>query len=296
MPATPLSIPKFVLDRFTSQPFTWTWTTKSGPNMGKSFHVPYIPTNCKKTDSWVVRWMVDLFHSFKAHLSPHMLDSKGWVPIPLVRLYQSNMLLHYRRQLVLINPPPPPAIKQPPNPTPGLRPGADSAALCPQKPPKTPTEVERLRAEVTRLQERVAYLTQKQPPPSPSSISPLRPPPRAPCTPFPPPQCLVFSAIPTAHPGFPAYPSLHSLFSHSCCPAFIRELHPESTPLTSTFTPEDATHVVQVHWPPGAFEYFSLDSNGNVYISPNTDTKPDTIVTMPEEDEEEDDIEFQLSP
>jgi hypothetical protein len=104
----------------------------------------------------------------------------------------------------------------------------------------------------------------------PPSISPLCPPPHAPHTPSPPSQCLASSPIPTAHPGFPAIPSLHSLFSHPCCPTFIWELHPESTPLACTFTPEVATHVVcysfhpsslflwSTHWFPAHFLSDSL--------------------------------------
>jgi hypothetical protein len=73
------------------------------------------------------------------------------------------MLLHYCWQLALTKSPP--ATKQPPAPAPGLGPGADSVALHPQKPPKTPMEMEKLHAKVTHLQ--IAYLTQKQPFPSP---------------------------------------------------------------------------------------------------------------------------------
>ena len=83
---TPPAISKAVLDYFSTHPFSWSWTTKSGPNMA-TFHW--------KSSNRSVHWTVDLFHSVKAHLSPQILDIKGRVPIPLVHIYQSNMLIHF---------------------------------------------------------------------------------------------------------------------------------------------------------------------------------------------------------
>ncbi|KAF8120605.1 hypothetical protein EV363DRAFT_1474188 [Boletus edulis] len=95
---TPPTVPKFVLSFFAAHPFTWRWTTKGGPNKGKSFLVHTIPTACTPADHRAVRWTVDLFHSFKAHLSPDALLS-GKVPVAIVQLYQNNMLIHFRVQL-----------------------------------------------------------------------------------------------------------------------------------------------------------------------------------------------------
>ena len=96
----PPSLPEFVLEYFVAHPFSWLWTTRAGPNKGKSVSVPHIPTNCSSAAHRAVRWTVDLFHSFKAHLSPGALDSQGWVPPPLLRMYHNNMLRHYHCQAV----------------------------------------------------------------------------------------------------------------------------------------------------------------------------------------------------
>ena len=95
---TPPAIPKVVLDCFSTHPFSWSWTTKSRPNTGKSFPVPHIPTFHWKSGNRLVHWTVDLFHSFKAHPSPQILDMKGWVPIFLMCIYQSNMPIHFHCQ------------------------------------------------------------------------------------------------------------------------------------------------------------------------------------------------------
>ncbi|KAG6372371.1 hypothetical protein JVT61DRAFT_7813 [Boletus reticuloceps] len=95
---SPPTIPKFVLVYFLTHPFSWKWTTRGGPNKGKSFSVPTIPTACTQVDHRAVRWTVDLFHSFKAHLSDGALI-EGRVRPDIVKLYQNNMLIHYRSQL-----------------------------------------------------------------------------------------------------------------------------------------------------------------------------------------------------
>ena len=163
---TPPVIPKSVLDYFVTHPFTWSWTTKSGPNAGKSFPVPYIPTFCRKFDNRSVHWTVDLFHSFKAHLSPQLLDAKGRVPTPLVRIYQSNMLMHFRRQALSTKQLPKPASIPPPPPPPPKQRGSDDP------PTKPTTELERLRAEVTRLRKRVADLLSRHRASHPSLLYP----------------------------------------------------------------------------------------------------------------------------
>ncbi|KAG6372124.1 hypothetical protein JVT61DRAFT_7903 [Boletus reticuloceps] len=88
----------FVLAYFFTHPFSWKWTTRGGPNKGKSFPVPTIPTACTQVDHRAVRWTVDLFHSFKAHLSDSALF-EGRVRPDIIKLYQNNMLIHYWSQL-----------------------------------------------------------------------------------------------------------------------------------------------------------------------------------------------------
>jgi hypothetical protein len=182
-PATPL--PSFQSLSWTilpPTPFNWSWTTKSGPNQGKLFCIPCIPTSYQKSNHRVVRWTVDLCHSFKAHLSPRVLKD-GRVPTPLVHIYQSNMLIHFRHQLTTTRAPPQPSLSA----TPAPRKSADShaqpspacAPLCPPKNPNTPTELNKLHAEVSHLRKQLAALTLPQASPSsPISISPLHPPPK----------------------------------------------------------------------------------------------------------------------
>ncbi|KAF9243580.1 hypothetical protein BU15DRAFT_72241 [Melanogaster broomeanus] len=72
------------------RPLYWQWTTKNGPNAGKTFKVPTIPTHCPKGSCKAISWLVNAFHSFKAHLTPSVLHD-GKVPKPLLQIYQSNM-------------------------------------------------------------------------------------------------------------------------------------------------------------------------------------------------------------
>ncbi|KAF8547649.1 hypothetical protein OG21DRAFT_1527009 [Imleria badia] len=55
----------------------WSWTTKAGPNMGKSFSVPTIPILCGNSATKSLRWTVSLFHSFKLHLHPKAFDQES---------------------------------------------------------------------------------------------------------------------------------------------------------------------------------------------------------------------------
>ncbi|KAF8128392.1 hypothetical protein EV363DRAFT_1297747 [Boletus edulis] len=88
------SIPKFILCHFATHLFQWRWTTKSGPNKGKSFPVPTIPTACSKADHHAMQWTV-----VKSHLSQAALSTEGKVSPELVNLYQNNMLIHFHAQL-----------------------------------------------------------------------------------------------------------------------------------------------------------------------------------------------------
>ncbi|KAI6000438.1 hypothetical protein EDC04DRAFT_2908788 [Pisolithus marmoratus] len=89
---TPPVLPRFVLAHFTSNSPTWTWTTKDGPNKGRSFQVPTIPITCVKTAPKAVHWMVAVFHLFKAHLNPVAIHSDTGRVLPgWLRLYQNNI-------------------------------------------------------------------------------------------------------------------------------------------------------------------------------------------------------------
>ncbi|KAI6027246.1 hypothetical protein EDC04DRAFT_2605891 [Pisolithus marmoratus] len=105
---TPPALPQFVLAYFASNPSTWTWTTKDGPNKGKSFQVPTIPITCDKAAPKAIHWMVATFHLYKAHLNPIAIDKdSGRVKQGWLRLYQNNMCPH---------PPPSHSPPQCPNP------------------------------------------------------------------------------------------------------------------------------------------------------------------------------------
>ena len=99
---SPPAVPSTTLKSFSTHPFTWSWTTKASPNIGKTFSVPTISIACNKDASWAVQWMVSLFQSFKSHLDPEALDPEmGQVLPAFVKLYQSNMLLHFHSQLTI---------------------------------------------------------------------------------------------------------------------------------------------------------------------------------------------------
>ncbi|KAF9231242.1 hypothetical protein BU15DRAFT_68494 [Melanogaster broomeanus] len=94
---TPPALPTFVIEYYIQRPFTWDWSIRSGPNQGKTFLVPTIPTACTKNANQATKWTVDLFYSFKAQIAPQLLRN-GKIPSHLIRLYQSNMVLHFKTQ------------------------------------------------------------------------------------------------------------------------------------------------------------------------------------------------------
>ncbi|KAF9232378.1 hypothetical protein BU15DRAFT_67517 [Melanogaster broomeanus] len=69
-----------------AHPLYWQWTTKSGPNAGKTFKVPTVPTHCPKGFPKAISWLVNTFHSFKAHLAQSALHD-GRVPKSLLQIY-----------------------------------------------------------------------------------------------------------------------------------------------------------------------------------------------------------------
>jgi len=117
----PPAIPKLVLHHLDAHPFYWSWTTKAGPNTGKSFAVPTVPTLCPKDSPKAVHWMVSIFHAFKAQLAPQVLDQEmGRVLPAYVKLYQNNMLMHIRAQRAHSWVGKPPLLPPPLAPPPGL--------------------------------------------------------------------------------------------------------------------------------------------------------------------------------
>jgi len=95
----PPAVPRSVLHHFDAHPYFWSWTTKAGPNAGKSFAVPTVPTSCPKDSPKATQWVVSIFHAFKAQLAPQALDPETGRVLPsYVKIYQNNMLMHLRAQ------------------------------------------------------------------------------------------------------------------------------------------------------------------------------------------------------
>ncbi|KAF9236797.1 hypothetical protein BU15DRAFT_63721 [Melanogaster broomeanus] len=106
------------------------------------FRVPTVPTNCPKGSPKAISWMVNIFHSFKAHLQLSVLIN-GNIPIPILHTYQSNMVLHLRTQLHVHPPTTIDNVLQPPKysttiTTPTLK---EAVLYSPAtQPPPTPTQ------------------------------------------------------------------------------------------------------------------------------------------------------------
>ena len=91
----PPVIPRLVLQFLAKTPPTWTWTTRAG----KSFNVPSVPTACSRDSPKVIQWIISIFHAFKAQLVPQAISQETGRVLPdYVKLYQNNMLMHFRSQ------------------------------------------------------------------------------------------------------------------------------------------------------------------------------------------------------
>ncbi|KAF9236819.1 hypothetical protein BU15DRAFT_63652 [Melanogaster broomeanus] len=74
----PPALPLFVTRYCAAHPLYWQWTTKNGLNAGKTFKVPTVSTHCSKGSPKATLWLINVFHSFKAHLAPLVLhDGKA---------------------------------------------------------------------------------------------------------------------------------------------------------------------------------------------------------------------------
>jgi len=95
----PPAVPCSVLSYVASHLPCWSWTTKAGPNGGKTFSVPTVLTSCGKDSPKAIQWIVSILHSFKSQLAPQALDpTSGWVLPTYIKIYQNNMLLHLHAQ------------------------------------------------------------------------------------------------------------------------------------------------------------------------------------------------------
>ncbi|KAI6118893.1 hypothetical protein EDD16DRAFT_1707111 [Pisolithus croceorrhizus] len=264
---SPPALPKAVASYLTKNPPIWTWSIRAGPNEGKSFQVPTIPIACDKTAPRAVKWIVAVFHSFKAHLSPTAIDAEtGRVHSAWLWLYQNNLLIHICNQLKARSPcrvkttSPPfqpaatttvPRAPEPDRTHPHARPPAPSSLLA---------EVAALRAELSSLKEKLYnYISthkaccQRSNSPSPSHSSDEEAAsedgkPTAPqTTPSPPFQLLVQKedGISVPDPNPPHW--LTTTLSHIDLPtSYTRSLY--SPEQLINYLPRDATDVVKLHF------------------------------------------------
>jgi len=185
---TPPAVPRSVLNHVDAHPFFWSWTTKAGPNAGKSFAVPTVPTSCPKDSPKAVLWIVSIFHAFKSQLTPQALDqATGRVLPAYVKLYQNNMLMHLCAQLARLR-----AGKLSPSAVPPRAAPQSAVSKTPQYPPDVIAELRKeiaaLRAEVQALQ--LMHEASAVPPPSPCTAPTVMPPhPPSPLPPLPPRLC-----------------------------------------------------------------------------------------------------------
>ena len=156
----PPSVPTWVLCHVKANPPTWTWMLRAGPRAGTTLTVLTVPIHCSGDSHKAVRWLVSIFHLFKASLNSRAaLLADGRVIPELVCVYQNNMLLHVAAQMRLFNrlhpsdkpatedAPPPPARAPPVGPMPPSR-----TATPPQKPHgHCSAKIAALRAEIEVL-------------------------------------------------------------------------------------------------------------------------------------------------
>ncbi|KAI6103270.1 hypothetical protein EDD16DRAFT_1715376 [Pisolithus croceorrhizus] len=178
---SPPALPKAVTSYFANHPPIWTWSVKAGPNEGKSFQVPTIPIACDKTALRAVKWIIAVFHSFKAHLNLIAIDTDSGRVLPAwLRLYQNNLLIHLHSQLkahLVCRTKAPPLVRpDPPTTATDSVPATDRSH--PHAPPSSSlaAEVAALHAELDTLKEKLYnYIStheaccQRSNSPSPSS-------------------------------------------------------------------------------------------------------------------------------
>ena len=256
---TPPAIPCTTLSSCLVKPYSWSWTTKAGPNEGKSFQVPTIPIACKGNVPPSVKRVVSLFHSFKTHLSPEALDPETGRVLPIfMKLYQNNILIHFCAQLKTTSTPlyhgrpfPPGIVPAPPGPPP-LAP-SDINLCC---------EAVKLHAELAALKQQVNNLLSHHETSSihlssltapivlPDSTSPV-------------------SSVSTTHSqsAHPSCPWLQNILDNPCCPLFLHAVDSGMIPLVCQQIPDNVSQVVMVTFSHNPPMYVGIDSNRDLILS-----------------------------
>ena len=115
------------------------------PEQGQVFPSPTIPTSCQKTSHKAIRWIVAVFHSFKTHLNPIVLEGDAGRVLPAwVRLYENNFLIHIQGQAKALSLPTRPTITRKAEPP--KIPTSTQTAI-----PSTATEIAELRQKLSDL-------------------------------------------------------------------------------------------------------------------------------------------------
>jgi len=251
----PPAIPRLVLHYLDTHPFYWSWTMKAGPNTGKSFAVPTVPTSCPKDSPKAVHWMVSIFHAFKAQLAPQALDQETGRVLPAyIKLYQNNMLMHIRAQRAhsrvgkkaLLASAPPCAAPQP-------------VATIPPQPPSIIAE---LRREITALWTKVQALRLLHEAPTSPPLSPRTAPTVMP--PHPPSPCAA-SSISMVQEGI-AHRWLQAVINNQYCPPTFRHIDSSMVPSYPLVIPEDVQQVLQVIYEADV-RFVGFNSNGDLCVA-----------------------------
>ena len=252
--------------------FSWSWTTKAGPKAGQTFSVPTIPISCKKDDHKAIHWTVFLFHSFKTHLHPEAMNPETGRVLPsFVRIYQNNMLLHFRSQIWLKTPQPTskdPSPPQPPSshPTPSHA-NTDNAGFdaC--------HEIAELWAEIAELRSQLRSITQPHEafssPTSPITAPMMLPPPH---------QSSPTSSISTTHSqtAAPNLPWLQEVLDNPRCPTFLHIIDSGMKIILHNTMLENVQQTALILQPKSIPLYLGFDSNGGLIASTQSDY--DTVI------------------
>ena len=206
------------------------------------------------------------------HLHPEAMNPEtGRVLSSFVRIYQNNMLLHFRSQTRLKTPQPTTKDSSPPQP-PSSHPmpshaNTDNVGFDARR------EIAELRAEIAELRSQLRSITQPHkafsPPASPTTTSTVLPPP---C------QSSPTSSISTTHSrtAAPNLPWLQEVLDNPRCPTFLHAIDSGMKIILHKTMPEDVQQTALILHSKSIPLYLGLDSNGDLIASTQSDY--DTVV------------------
>ena len=256
----PPAVPRSVLRYLSTYPPSWSWTTKAGPNAGKSFNVLSVPTSCGKDSPRVIQWIISIFHAFKSQLAPPALDAETGRVLPgFVCIYQNNMLLHFRLQQAQsrLKPPTLPKASSGTPPPPTSVSAADFAELK--------AELMALQAEFEALKRSLGSQSSDASSSSPS-LSLQTAPTVLPANHPPPTPTSTMSSVQesTSHPQ---HSLLQLILNNECYPPLFKHIDSSMVPIYSHSIPNDVQAVLNVQYPKGSPRFMGFDSNGDLWVS-----------------------------